>query len=82
MHYLNGDVPDEAFDRVTFGSAAHYPGAAATRNAAHRSTRTASSPCKKTILALVCSGTRVRSAEKRVSEGIRTPDPLDHNQVL
>jgi integrase len=82
-HYANA-VPDELFDRVATvdAQAAHNPAqqpSASGRNGSQdesgESTKPAFCGCERDIAA-TCE------TEIRVSEGIRTPDPRDHNAVL
>ena len=68
-HYTNS-VPDELFDRAAQNAAQQEPAEPRTAPLAESGTPQEAAMCGSDL-----SG-------ERVSEGIRTPDPEDHNLVL
>ncbi len=75
-HYVNG-VPDELFDQAAQNAAQHPAASGCTDSQTDHADERESTFCdQEQGYATQCNQT------ERVSEGIRTPDPRDHNAVL
>jgi len=75
-HYANS-VPDELFDKAA-QNAAQQPAASGRAGSLCEH----ANPTESALCGSETGGATEREGRGRVSEGIRTPDPLDHNQVL